>query len=183
MYEYYVGPEPSSQSFWGQCRKMPVRRQHRRGRLAWRNRQHDDDRHSQHLIRLTISQSSERTAKKATVLLRLRPGIIHNNNSIMSSSSAAAYDASGSSSAAAAATTTTTTTAAQHEMVLGPLGIDPATFGLLCAAALLGFVAYLVLPRGARVEYFGAYPKRFAWSSRTKAVRDRIRYGGGGGGG
>ena len=94
------------------------------------------------------------------------------------SPAAAAYDTSGSSSSADA---TTTTTAAQHEMVLGPLGIDPATFGLLCAAALLGFVAYLVLPRGARVEYFGAYPKRFAWSSRTKAVRDRIRYGGAGG--
>ena len=95
------------------------------------------------------------------------------------SSAAAAYDTSGSSSSASAAATTTTT-AAQHEMVLGPLGIDPATFGLICAAALLCFVAYLVLPPGARVEYFGAYPKRFAWSSRTKAVRDRIRYGGGG---
>lgn len=96
------------------------------------------------------------------------------------SSSAAAYDASGSSSSSSAAAATATTTTAQHEMVLGPLGIDPATFGLICAAALLCFVAYLVLPRGARVEYFGAYPKRFAWSSRTKAVRDRIRYGGGG---
>jgi hypothetical protein len=91
------------------------------------------------------------------------------------SSSAADYDSSSSAVAAA------TTTSAQHEMVLGPLGIDPATFGLVGATLLLLFVAYLVLPRGARVEYFGAYPKRFAWSSRTKAVRDRIRYGGGGG--
>lgn len=67
-------------------------------------------------------------------------------------------------------------------MILGPLGIDPGYFGLICAVLLFLFVVYLVIPRGARVEYFGAYPKRYAWSSRTRAVRDRIRHGGGGGG-
>jgi len=92
---------------------------------------------------------------------------------------------SSSSSAAAAnyADGATAANAQQHEMILGPLGIDPGTFGLVCAAVLLLFVAYLVLPRGARAEYFGAYPKRFAWSSRTNRLRERMRNGGYGGGG
>ena len=89
---------------------------------------------------------------------------------------------SSSASAADYADGTATATAAQHEMILGPLGIDPGTFGIVCAAALLLFVAYLVLPRGARAEYFGAYPKRFAWSSRTNRLRERMRNGGYGGG-
>mmetsp|Transcript_11098 Transcript_11098/g.24017 ORF Transcript_11098/g.24017 Transcript_11098/m.24017 type:complete len:358 (-) Transcript_11098:70-1143(-) len=69
------------------------------------------------------------------------------------------------------------------EMILGPLGIDPGYFGLVCAFLLFLFVLYLIVPRGARVEYFGAYPKRYTWSSRTKAARERIRHGGGVGGG
>jgi hypothetical protein len=63
--------------------------------------------------------------------------------------------------------------------VTGPLGISPTSFGLLCGGLLLLFVGYLVLPRGLRVQYFEAYPKRHAWSSRTRKVRDRIRSGGG----
>lgn len=98
----------------------------------------------------------------------------------MSSSSSAAAAAD---YADGAATATATTNAQQHEMILGPLGIDPGTFGLVCAAVLLLFVAYLVLPRGARAEYFGAYPKRFAWSSRTNRLRERMRNGGYGYGG
>ena len=54
--------------------------------------------------------------------------------------------------------------------VTGPLGISPTSFGLLCGGLLLLFVGYLVLPRGLRVQYFEAYPKRHAWSSRTRKV-------------
>eukprot|EP00542_Grammatophora_oceanica_P000932 CAMPEP_0194057410 /NCGR_PEP_ID=MMETSP0009_2-20130614/63321_1 /TAXON_ID=210454 /ORGANISM="Grammatophora oceanica, Strain CCMP 410" /LENGTH=290 /DNA_ID=CAMNT_0038707161 /DNA_START=212 /DNA_END=1084 /DNA_ORIENTATION=+ len=36
---------------------------------------------------------------------------------------------------------------------------------------LVLFVLYLLLPRGLRVQYFGAYPKRYQWSARTRAKR------------
>ena len=56
-------------------------------------------------------------------------------------------------------------------MVSGPLGIDPLhfTFTLLFFLAL--FVIYLLLPKGYRVEYFRAYPKRYAWSARSRLAR------------
>lgn len=56
-------------------------------------------------------------------------------------------------------------------MVTGPLGIDPLhfTFTLLFFLAL--FVLYLVLPKGYRVEYCDGYPKRYAWSARSRLNR------------
>jgi hypothetical protein len=51
---------------------------------------------------------------------------------------------------------------------LGPLGIDPLAFSATLFGLLLLFVLYLLLPRGVRVQYFGAYPKRYAWSARTR---------------
>lgn len=58
----------------------------------------------------------------------------------------------------------------------GPLGVDPLHFAIGLFAALLLFVLYLLLPRAVRKQYFGAYPKRYAWSTRGSSVK-----GGGGG--
>jgi hypothetical protein len=59
----------------------------------------------------------------------------------------------------------------------GPLGIDPIQFsiGLLCL--LLSFVLYLLMPRALRKQYFGAYPRRHAWSARSRMRRSRGAYG------
>lgn len=56
---------------------------------------------------------------------------------------------------------------------LGPLGIDPLAFSGTLFALLFLFVAYLLLPRGVRVQYFGGYPKRYAWSARSRSRRKR----------
>ena len=61
---------------------------------------------------------------------------------------------------------------------LGPLGIDPLTFSASLFGLLFLFVLYLLLPRGVRVQYFGAYPKRYAWSARTRGGRMRKKGGG-----
>lgn len=61
--------------------------------------------------------------------------------------------------------------------VTGPLGINPLHFSAGCFLLLFLFVAYLLLPRGVRVQYFGAYPKRYEWSARSRGRR-----GGGGSG-
>eukprot|EP00577_Skeletonema_sp_RCC1716_P020637 CAMPEP_0113410896 /NCGR_PEP_ID=MMETSP0013_2-20120614/21958_1 /TAXON_ID=2843 ORGANISM="Skeletonema costatum, Strain 1716" /NCGR_SAMPLE_ID=MMETSP0013_2 /ASSEMBLY_ACC=CAM_ASM_000158 /LENGTH=298 /DNA_ID=CAMNT_0000297177 /DNA_START=44 /DNA_END=940 /DNA_ORIENTATION=- /assembly_acc=CAM_ASM_000158 len=55
--------------------------------------------------------------------------------------------------------------------VTGPLGINPLHFSAGCFLLLFIFVAYLLLPRGVRVQYFGAYPKRYAWSARSRGRR------------
>lgn len=54
---------------------------------------------------------------------------------------------------------------------LGPLGIDPLHFSALLFGLLFLFVLYLLLPRGVRVHYFRAYPKRYAWSARSRGRR------------
>jgi len=58
---------------------------------------------------------------------------------------------------------------------LGPFGIDPLHFSALIFGFLLLFVLYLLLPRGFRVHRFGAYPKRYAWSARSRARRNGQR--------
>ena len=63
--------------------------------------------------------------------------------------------------------------------VLGPLGINPLTFSATLFSLLFVFVLYLLLPRGVRVQYFGSYPKRYAWSARSRSAR-RKRSGVGG---
>ncbi|KAG7368131.1 hypothetical protein IV203_030874 [Nitzschia inconspicua] len=55
----------------------------------------------------------------------------------------------------------------------GPLGIDPLTFSVSLFALLLLFVLYLLLPRALRKQYFGAYPRRHAWSARSRVRRSR----------
>lgn len=71
--------------------------------------------------------------------------------------------------------------------VTGPLGINPLHFSAGCFLLLFLFVAYLLLPRGVRVQYFGAYPKRYAWSARSRGRRsggnnhNNNKRGGGGG--
>lgn len=55
----------------------------------------------------------------------------------------------------------------------GPLGIDPLNFSMFMFVVLVAFVLYLLLPRGIRKHYFGAYPKRHAWSARPKARNGR----------
>lgn len=53
----------------------------------------------------------------------------------------------------------------------GPFGIDALDFSLILFVLLVLFVLYLLLPRGLRVQYFKAYPKRYAWSARSRARR------------
>lgn len=62
----------------------------------------------------------------------------------------------------------------------GPLGIDPLHFSTFMFVVLVAFVLYLLLPRGIRKHYFGAYPKRHAWSARPKARNNHGRPAGGG---
>jgi hypothetical protein len=50
----------------------------------------------------------------------------------------------------------------------GPFGIDPLHFSIALFTLLILFVFYLLLPRAIRKQYFGAYPKRYAWSTRSK---------------
>lgn len=61
----------------------------------------------------------------------------------------------------------------------GPLGIDPLQFAAFLFSLLLLFVFYLLLPRAVRKQYFGAYPKRHAWSARPRARRSRSQLGNG----
>jgi hypothetical protein len=49
----------------------------------------------------------------------------------------------------------------------GPFGVDPLHFTGFLLICLFLFVVYLLLPKGVRVQYFGAYPKRYAWSARS----------------
>lgn len=56
----------------------------------------------------------------------------------------------------------------------GPLGIDPLRYTEFLFSLLLIWILYLLVPRGLRVTYCGAYPKRYAWSSRIKRKRKQI---------
>ena len=55
----------------------------------------------------------------------------------------------------------------------GPFGVDPIEFSGLLLGCLFLFVFYLLLPRGFRVHHFKAYPRRYAWSARTRSARRR----------
>jgi hypothetical protein len=55
----------------------------------------------------------------------------------------------------------------------GPFGIDPLAFSFALFGLLLLFVLYLVLPRALRKQYFGAFPRRHAWSARSRMRRSR----------
>jgi len=55
----------------------------------------------------------------------------------------------------------------------GLLGIDPLAFSFSLFGLLLLFVLYLILPRALRKQYFGAYPRRHAWSARSRVRRSR----------
>lgn len=46
--------------------------------------------------------------------------------------------------------------------------VDPLQFSVFLFSMLVLFVFYLLLPRGVRKQYFGAYPKRHAWSTRSR---------------
>lgn len=59
----------------------------------------------------------------------------------------------------------------------GPLGIDPIQFSMGLFGLLLLFVFYLLMPRALRKQYFGAYPRRHAWSARSRMRRSRGAYG------
>jgi hypothetical protein len=59
----------------------------------------------------------------------------------------------------------------------GPLGVDPLHFSIFCFGALVLFVLYLLFPRALRKQYFGGYPKRHAWSARSRARRGGRSYG------
>jgi len=59
----------------------------------------------------------------------------------------------------------------------GPLGIDPLQFSIGLFSLLVLFVVYLLAPRAVRKHYMGAYPKRHAWSARSRMRRSRGGYG------
>jgi len=61
-----------------------------------------------------------------------------------------------------------------NSKVQGPLGIDPLRYTEFVFSLLLIWVLYLLVPRGLRVTYCGAYPKRYSWSSRIKRKRKQI---------
>ena len=56
-------------------------------------------------------------------------------------------------------------------MVNHPFGIDPLYFSLGLFACLMMFVLYLLLPRGMRVGYCGAHPKRYTWNAKPRRRR------------
>ncbi|CAJ1945501.1 unnamed protein product [Cylindrotheca closterium] len=58
----------------------------------------------------------------------------------------------------------------------GPLGLNPIQFSIGTFSLLLLFVLYLLFPRALRKSYFASYPRRHAWSARSR----RSRRGGGG---
>jgi hypothetical protein len=60
----------------------------------------------------------------------------------------------------------------------GPLGIDPLQFSIVLFGLLMLFVVYLLLPRAVRKQYFGAYPRRHAWSARSRMRRTTRGFGG-----
>lgn len=61
----------------------------------------------------------------------------------------------------------------------GPFGVDPLHFSVFLFGVLVLFVMYLLLPKAIRKQYFGAYPKRHAWSARIRARRGGGRSSGG----
>ena len=54
---------------------------------------------------------------------------------------------------------------------VGPFRIDPLNYTEFVICCLVLWVVYLFIPRGLRFSYCGSYPKRYAWSSRTKRRR------------
>lgn len=60
---------------------------------------------------------------------------------------------------------------------VGPLGIDPLHYTEFIIACLTFWVMYLLIPRGYRKTICGSYPKRYAWSSRTKRKRRQRQQG------
>ena len=52
-------------------------------------------------------------------------------------------------------------------LISSPRSLDPLKFSITLFIILILFVFYLLLPKGVRKQYFGAYPKRHAWSARN----------------
>lgn len=59
----------------------------------------------------------------------------------------------------------------------GSIGVDPLDFTFTCFVFLLLWISYLLIPKGLRVQYFGAYPKQYAWSERMKRRRQFWTHG------
>lgn len=54
---------------------------------------------------------------------------------------------------------------------VGPFGVDPLNYTEFVIGCLSFWVIYLFIPRGLRYTFCGSYPKRYAWSARTKRRR------------
>ena len=54
---------------------------------------------------------------------------------------------------------------------VGPFGVDPLNYTEFVIFSLFLWVIYLLIPRGIRFSACGSYPKRYAWSARTKRRR------------
>jgi hypothetical protein len=59
--------------------------------------------------------------------------------------------------------------------VTGPFGIDPLQYTEFCIFCLFLWAFYMFVPRGYRFAYCGAFPKRYAWSARSKRRRRRLQ--------
>lgn len=63
-----------------------------------------------------------------------------------------------------------------NSTIVGPFGIDPLRFLQSVMMLLFCWVLYLLIPKGIRFKYFGSYPKRYAWSARSKRRRKQKNF-------
>jgi len=61
-------------------------------------------------------------------------------------------------------------------IITGPLGIDPVHFTEFMFFWLFAWFTYLFIPKGIRFMYCGSYPKRYAWSARSKQRRQKAYF-------
>jgi hypothetical protein len=64
----------------------------------------------------------------------------------------------------------------QKSTITGAFGIDPLEYTQFCVFCLSLYALYLFVPRGIRFTHCGSYPKRYAWSARSKRRRRKQYY-------
>lgn len=101
----------------------------------------------------------------------------NNNNSNNESSNSSSYYNNGQMSNTDDGLTYLSDIQSKSTIRVGPFGIDPLHYTEFVITCLAFWMLYLLIPRGYRFTYFGSYPKRYSWSSRTK--RRRMRRAGG----
>ena len=81
------------------------------------------------------------------------------------------WSSSGNNSSELATSSSTLTDLHEQSTVYGPLHIDPLDYTETLFFGLGLFILYLLLPRGYRVQYMGAYPRRYAWSKKIHPMK------------